>query len=257
MKTGRFFHRVSIEIELTGLDLVILEYHAKQHYDGTCQRFFEPAHHPRDANHDGYGWLGEWQWRDWEARFADVDGKTIEPGEYRHPSENLDFAVKVRATSDALDLCMKIIERLGADETWEMVEKLTGKKMPPIEQKMGQLVPPLRASIKDAFFKIRDEWERLDEQAKPAPEFEGHLLCPHCKSDEVEWQEYVLSTRQILGVVDGEICVDIATEKSEFECSKDEQLACRACYAEFKVPGGLSIDHVEEKDYEARKAAAS
>lgn len=250
MKSGRFHHTVKIEVELTGLDLTILEYHAKKHYDGACQRFFESARDVRSRENDGYVWMNQWQWEDWKSRFGDVEGKMVEDGEYRHPSENPDLAVTVTVSSRNLDLCLKIIERLGADDSWTTVEYLTGIKMPPVEKKMSELVVPLRESLREAFDKIQREWKRLEEEAAPAPEFDGQLLCPHCHSDEIEWQEYVLATRQILGVRDGELAVDLASEKSVYESTKDEMLSCKACFCEFKIPAGLTVDHIERHEFE-------
>lgn len=122
----------------------------------------------------------------------------------------------------------------------------------PIEKKMSELVPPLRAGLKEAFDRIQKEWWRLEEESKPAPEFDGELKCPNCSGDNLEWQEYVLETRQILGVVDDELAVDLASARQEFECSKDEGLACKDCYHEFRVPQGLDVDHVEREDFEAK-----
>jgi len=62
----------------------------------------------------------------------------------------------------------------------------------------------------------------------------------------------VLETRQILGVVDGELDVDVASARQELECSRDEGLACKDCYHEVRVPRGLDVDHVEREDFEAK-----
>lgn len=246
MKTGRFHHSVSIEVEFTGLDLVILEYHAKQHYDGTCNRFFECADYPGQKENDGYVWLSRWQYHDWRERFGHIEGKKIEDGEMRHPSENLELTVTEVVKPRTLDLCMKIIERLGADDTWEMVSKVFGKEMPPIEQKMSVLVLPLRMKIKEAFFQIQDEWKRLDDAAKPAPELEGELECPSCKGTNLVWQEYVCHTRPIAMHAETPklACIDSNAEVVEFEDCKDDTLYCKDCLAPFPVPAGLDLTHV-------------
>lgn len=92
------------------------------------------------------------------------------------------------------------------------------------------------------------------ELKEPVPKFDGTLRCPHCGSEEVEWQEYVLHTRQILGVRDGEVCVDMNTEKQVYEVCKDEALSCKSCFAEFQPPEGLSVYHCDRNDYEQQEA---
>lgn len=254
MKFKRFRHEVRAQVELSGLDLVVLECHAKQHYDGACRRFFEGAREVRGAENDGYVWLGKWQWEDWTRRFGDDPEAQYTSETTRHPSEDLEFAVVVEASSRTLNLCMKILERLAAEDTWALVEELTGRKMPPIEKKMSELVVPLRASLKEAFNRIQEETRRLDEEQSPAPEFDGELKCSSCGSEEVEWQEYVLHTRRVLGVRGDQVCVDLGSEEAVYEATKDEALSCKACFGEFKVPGGLSIDHVERVEFEEEGA---
>lgn len=170
MKSGRFCHKVEIEVELTGLDLVILEYHARQHYDGTCNRFFESPRERREPNHDGYTWLSDWQWAEWRSRHEDDPEAQYTKGTVHRPEQNLEFAAKVTVTSRALDLSMKILERLGANETWELVEKLTGRKMPQIEQSMGILARQLSSQIREASCRVQDEWVRLNETQKGTPD---------------------------------------------------------------------------------------
>ena len=172
MKSGRFYHKVEIELELTGLDLIILEYHAKRHYDGTCERFFTQPTEMRTPNREGYGWLEDWRWQEWKSR-NECNGSAQYTEETScRPEQNLEFAATVKVSENSLDLCMKILERLGADENWALIKEMMGREMPEIEQKMSTLVLPLRAGLREAFFKIQHEWKRLDAEAKPAPEFE-------------------------------------------------------------------------------------
>lgn len=169
MKTGRFYHQVEIEVEFTGLDLLVLEYHARQHYDRTCKKFFEPDRNMRGEN-DGCIWKAHWQFKDWKERFGDDPDKKVEPGEMRDFSENLELTVVEKVSSRTLDLCMKILERLGYEESWEMVAEIFGKEMPPIEKQMGELARELSEKIRGAFFAIQEEWRRLDSEETAAKE---------------------------------------------------------------------------------------
>lgn len=219
MRKGRFHYKVLAEVEFTGLELVVLEHHARTHYDSTCQRFF-------DRGDTGYRWKNKFR----------------QQNDDKEATEALEGTVTVEVTSETVDLCAKIIERLGYNEAYAMLQELTGMEMPELERKMGVLAKQLRKDISRTFHAIGVEYTRLDDAAKPAPKFDGQLLCPHCKSDEVEWQEYVLHTRQVLGVVDGELCVDMASEESVYESTKEEGLACKTCFYEFKIPEGLRIE---------------
>lgn len=231
MRTGRFYYAVKLGLEFTGLELAVMQYHASQHYDHTCRSFFE-------RGNTGYGWIGQFRWKNGEKEPADAPEGTVD----------------LEVSSRELDLCMKIVERLGYEEGYAMLKEILGQEMPEGAQEMGVLAANLRARIKEVFYKIHDEWRRLDKEQEPAPEFDGQLKCPRCGSDEVEWQEYVLETRQLLGIKEGELAVDLDSAKQVYECTKDEGLACKACFHEFKVPAGLGIDHTERQDFERKRA---
>lgn len=173
MKSGRFFHKVEIELELTGLDLVVLEYHAKQHYDGSCQRFFTQSKEMRTPDREGYLWLEDWKWQEWQSRHVGDGSAQYTEEARRRPEENLEFAATVTVSSRSLDLCMKILERLGHDENWALIGELMGREMPEIEEKMSVLVLPLRYGLKDAFSKIQEEWKRLEATQKAREKDEG------------------------------------------------------------------------------------
>jgi hypothetical protein len=228
MKSGRFHHTIKLDVELTGLELAVMQYHASQHYDHTCKRFFEHGNR-------GYGWVSEFRWKNDEKEPADAPSGTV----------------VLEVSSRELDLCAKIIERLGYDETRAMMKDVFGIEVA-ADGEMAERATALRGNIREAFNRIQQEWKRLDEEATPAPKFDGELKCPSCGSESLEWQEYVLETRQLLGVKSGELGVDCASFKQVSECSKDECLACKDCYHEFKIPEGLAIDHTEEPEFEKK-----
>jgi len=258
MNHGRFHHKVTADITFTGRDLVVLEYYAKKHYDRTCNMFFEGPETAVDSRgftvniskeRDGRYWLNEWQWQDWKARFDHLEDKQIDYDEYRHPSENPEFGVTVEVSSRTLDLCMKILERLGIDDTWDLLERMTGKKMPEQEKQMGQLARELSQQIRAAFHAIQHEWKRLDNEARGPEPLEGELKCPQCGRTDLEWQEYVLHTRQLFGVQEGQLGVDEGSEKQVFECTKEEKLGCRNCFTEFPIPSNLAVEHTSEDEF--------
>jgi hypothetical protein len=171
----KFKYEVKAEIEFTGQDLLVLEYHSKRHYDGACQRFFAEAPHYRDTvDHEGCYWLREWQWQEWKSRNPDAENAAEYTEEsQRRPEENLEFAVTVTVSSRSMDLCLKIIERLGSAESWKLIGELMGREMPQIEQTMALMVVPLRLKLRTTFRAIQTEWNRLDEAQNPAPKLDG------------------------------------------------------------------------------------
>ena len=258
MKHGRFHHDVKASITFTGRDLVVLEYYSKKHYDRTCNMFFEEEETRTDSQgfsvtvskeRDGRYWFNEWRWQDWKARFGHIEDKKVDYDEYRHPSEAPESGVTVEVGQRTLDLCMKILERLGIDDNWELIEKMTGKKMPEQEKQMGELARELSQQIRTAFHAIGGEWKRLDNESRETEPLEGELECPQCGRKDLEWQEYVLHTRQLLGVQDGQLGVDEGSEKRIFECTKDEALACKNCHTEFPIPSNLAIEHTSPDEF--------
>lgn len=169
--TGQFSYKITADIALNGLDLAVLEYCAKHHYDGTCQAFFDPNETVTDSRgftvtvsreREGNYWLNEWRWQDWKARFGEDKDAQYTEETCRHPSEHPEFEITVAVSGRTLDLCMKILERLGVDETWEFLEKFTGHKMPEQEKHIGAHAAQLRCQMLETFRAIEGEWMRLN-----------------------------------------------------------------------------------------------
>lgn len=172
MQMQRFHYEVKAEVTLTGRDLAVLEYHAKRHYDGTCREFFDAPQalsevrgkfFPSSSDGQGGLWLGEFRWCDFQARFGDDPSVPYTEEHLRHPSENPDLAITVTVSSRTLDLCCKILERLGfgtcsdSPETRALLEKIGASG-----QRMSTLAGELRDQMVDVFHRLGDEWGGLN-----------------------------------------------------------------------------------------------
>jgi hypothetical protein len=144
MKSGRFHYSVQLELELTGLELAVIQYHASQHYKSTCRSFFEHGH-------TGFSWIAQFRWAN--------DGKK--------PADAPTGTVTVEISSRELGLVLEIIDRLGHDETRAAMKDILGLEVSNDEMEKQAL--ELRDHIREAVGVIQGEWKRLDEAASPTP----------------------------------------------------------------------------------------
>jgi transcription elongation factor Elf1 len=144
----------------------------------------------------------------------------------RSPDVNPDLSCELSVSTQEIRLCLEILEGLRGDQEARLARQL-----------------------QEAAAAIAAEEERLSKIEEPAPTFDGTLKCPRCGSTEVVWQEYVLHTRSVLGVEGGVVGVDFTSGETHHEATKEEGLSCAQCHHEFRLPVGLTTDHVDPSDW--------
>ncbi len=145
MKRVDFSYKVSAWVTFTGRELWLLKQCADSHYDFACRTVFaeEPA-----PPYDNFGtvWIRANLFWDEYRRRKDA-GDVAEWDDSITLEDCLGIETSVKATTDQLDFCMKILEpvnRLVFDD-------------PEDRGACGDL----SANIREAFFEMQEEWHRV------------------------------------------------------------------------------------------------
>lgn len=86
-------------------------------------------------------------------------------------------------------------------------------------------------------------------KTKAAP---NPIACPKCGGSEIAWQEWIPSTREILGIKDGRILVASDSYQDDgLDADGDGELFCRDCAAEFPIPSALTVHHDDARSLAA------
>lgn len=77
------------------------------------------------------------------------------------------------------------------------------------------------------------------------------VACTNCGNEDLEtimWAEWVPVWRNLLGLEDGLLLVESSEQMAQgwWESGKDEGLFCKACLSEFKIPDGVTVEHVAD-----------